>query len=133
MSDGVSIAYITAKKRLKKYYNKIFLHLCLNLFMLQNIMFCAWAGNISQITYWAVQQQTILHKGVHFVIKKRLGKNRGIGVRHAKCHYASFLALVNTTRQQEFEFLTFIDIWFFLSFSFIMYVVYVSVKWMSKY
>jgi len=38
MSDGVIIAYSTARKRLKKYYKKIFLHLldivCLNSFLL---------------------------------------------------------------------------------------------------
>ena len=32
-----------------------------------------------------------------FVIKKRLEKNCGIGVRRAKCHYALFLVFVNIT------------------------------------
>lgn len=46
--------------------------------------------------------------------KKKLEKNRGIGVRHAKCHYALFLVFVNITRQQQFKFLTSINIRFFL-------------------
>lgn len=37
----------------------------------QDLMFRAWAGIISRIIYRAVQQQTILHESVHFIIQKK--------------------------------------------------------------
>lgn len=51
MSDGIIIAYSTARKRLKKYYKKIFLHLldviCLNSYL----MYKKNGGKLSRVNF----------------------------------------------------------------------------------